>query len=421
MGETGVGAPTPMANPTFRRLVAAWSVGNLADSALFLTLAVWMKDLTGSSSAAGLVFLALGAPVILAPPIGLLADRVRRRPLLIAANLTGAAVAATLLGVGSSSDLWVIYGVAFAYGSLGILNNAAQSGLLRDILPDEQLDAANGILTTIDQGLRIATPAGGVAVYAVLGAHALALVVGGLLMLTAILLTATRVVESAPDRRAEGSTFWSENLAGLRHLRSVPVLWRMIAVGAIAFGVIGSFDTLIFEIVEHGLDRSPSFVAILLSLQGAGSILGGLSAARVLRRRGALGTVGLALAVMGTAVMVMAVAVLTVPLLPVVAGAMFGAGVSVPWMIVAMTSTRVRLTPPQLQGRAAAAMNMGLTVPQLASSAAGAAIVTIVDYRWLAGAAAVVLLACAARLVLDRVEIAGSGAQEPYGQGTLVP
>lgn len=421
MGDSGVGTPTPMTNPTFRRLVTAWTVGNLADSALFLTLAVWMKDLTGSSSAAGLVLLALGAPVIVAPLIGLLADRVRRRPLLIGANLVGAAVASTLLAVGSSAELWIIYVVAFSYGSLGILNNAAQSGLLRDLLPDEQLDAANGILTTIDQGLRLATPAAGVAVYAAFGAHTVAVAVAGLLVVTAILLTATAVAESAPARRADGASFWSENLAGLRHLRSVPVLWRMLAVGAVAFGVIGSFDTLIFEIVEHGLDRSASFVAVLLSLQGAGAIVGGLSAARVLARRGALGTVGLALAVMATAVTIMTVAVLTVPVLPIVAAAMALAGVSVPWLIVAMTSTRLRLTPPALQGRAAAAMNVGLTVPQLASSAAGAGAIAVIDYRWIAALAAIVLFACAARLLLDRADATVDRAQDPDAPGTLVP
>jgi MFS family permease len=74
----------------FRRLLGAWTIGNFADSALFLTLAVWAKDLTGSSGAAGFVFFCLGAPVLAAPLFGLLADRVRRRPLLIVSNLLAA-------------------------------------------------------------------------------------------------------------------------------------------------------------------------------------------------------------------------------------------------------------------------------------------------------------------------------------------
>ena len=77
----------PLRNSAFRRLLAGWSVGNFADSVLFLTLAIWAKELTGSSSAAGLIFLTLAAPVLLAPVIGLIADRTSRKRLLVLGNL----------------------------------------------------------------------------------------------------------------------------------------------------------------------------------------------------------------------------------------------------------------------------------------------------------------------------------------------
>ena len=394
-----------LGSQTFRRLLGAWTIGNLADSALFLTLAVWTKDITGSSSAAGLVFLALGAPVLVAPLIGMLADRVRRRPLLVAANLVGAGSALALLAVETESQLWLVYVVAVTYGSLGQLNSAAQSGLLRDVLPDEQLDWANGLMTTVDQGLRVATPVIGVAIYATAGPDALVLGVATLLTLTAIALAAIRVTESAPEAAQAGASWWTENVAGFRHLREVDVLWQMLLVLAVAFGVIGAFDVLIFELVEHGLERPPEFVGVLLSLQGAGSILGGLTAAVLLARHGPLRTVGVALAVMGTAVSAVTLSLATVPLLGVVAGGMFLAGVSVPWVVVAIISTRIRLTPARLQGRAAAAMNVGMSVPQLTSSAAGAVLVTLVDYRWLAGTASLVLLALAVNLLAVRESV----------------
>src|SRR5690625_6296484 len=71
----------------FRRLLGGWTIGNLADSALYLTLAIWAKDLTGSSSAAGLVFFALGLPTLAVPLLGLLVDRVPARPLMVFGNL----------------------------------------------------------------------------------------------------------------------------------------------------------------------------------------------------------------------------------------------------------------------------------------------------------------------------------------------
>ena len=53
-------------------------------SALWLALGIWVKSLTGSTAAAGMVIFAiLAPPVLLAPAAGMLVDRVRRRPLLV--------------------------------------------------------------------------------------------------------------------------------------------------------------------------------------------------------------------------------------------------------------------------------------------------------------------------------------------------
>ncbi|UFU07327.1 MFS transporter [Ruania halotolerans] len=397
----------------FRRLLGGWTVGNLADSALFLTLAVWAKDLTGSSSAAGLVFFALALPSLLAPLLGLLVDRVRRKPLIVVTNLVAAGAAASLVLVDSSAMLWLLYAVTVLYGALGVLNGSAQSGLLRDLLPDDQLDSANALLSTVDNGLRILTPAIGAGLYVLWGGQALGLGVAGLLVLTALLIASVPVVESAPET-AE-NRFWAETSAGFRHLRSVPLLLRMVLVVAVAFGVIGLFDTVLFEVVEHGLGMQPAFFGVLMSLQGAGAILGGLTSAMVLRRWGPARTVGTSLGVLAVASVAFASDAIGVPLLPAAVVAITVAGAVIPWLMVAMITTRQRLTPPRLQGRTAAATNIAMTLPQLVSIAAGAALVAVVDYRALLAVAAVVLGGCAIVLLRSRA------AASPVVDGAAVP
>lgn len=387
-----------LASPPFRRLLGGWTIGNLADSALYLTLGVWAKDLSGSSSAAGLVFLALAAPVVISPLIGLLADKVHRKPLLVWANLAGAVVAATLLAVQTAEQLWVLYGVAFAYGTLGLVNSAAQTGLVRDMLPARHLDTANGLLTTVDQGLRIFSPVLGSALYAAWGGGALAVGVAACLVITALVLLTVKVRESAPEPRHQERGRWQETAAGLTHLRSVPLLWRMVIVSAAAFGVIGLFDSSMFELVDKGLGMDAAFFGVLMAVQGAGSVLGGLTAAPVLRRLGPVVMVATALALLGAAVLAMAADLVGVPLLPATVTALFAAGVAIPWLIVAMVTTRQRLTPSRLQGRAAAAANVAITLPQMASIAAGAALVAVVDYRWLLITAGTTLAVCALTL-----------------------
>ncbi|MGH3165589.1 MAG: MFS transporter [Trebonia sp.] len=57
-------------------------VSTLGDSALWFAMAIWMKELTGSSAWAGLVFFCSIAGNLFAPAGGALADRLPRRGLL---------------------------------------------------------------------------------------------------------------------------------------------------------------------------------------------------------------------------------------------------------------------------------------------------------------------------------------------------
>lgn len=401
----------------FRRLLAGWTVGNFADSVLYLALAVWAKGLTGSSSAAGLVFMVLAAPVLLAPVIGLIADRVSRKRLLVAGHAIAAAVTLTLVLVREPRDVWIIYVVTFVYGTLGYVNGSAQGGLVRDMLPTDLLGSANSMLVTIDQGLRILTPSIGAALYVFWGGQALALAVAGMLLVAAIMLSFVRVAESpaaAAAGAAEGG--WSQITAGLRHLRSIPLLVRMVLTSAVAFGVVGFFDTALFELIEKGLGRTEAFFGVLMSIQGAGSVIGGLTAAAVLARLGPARAQGAGLAMVGLAGASMLLWLAGLPLLPVIVAGCFTAGVGIPWMVVALITTRQRCTPPRLQGRVGAAMNVAMTVPQIASIGTGAALVLIVDYRVLMIVAGAVLLSCAVSLWMANLpqppDVSGDPAPE---------
>ena len=387
---------SPYGNPAFRRLLVGWTVSSLGDSALFLTLAIWAKDLTGSNGAAGLVFLALGLPILFSPLLGHLVDRVRRRPLLIVVNALAAVGVLVLLLVDDVGQLWLLYVVAVGYGLVGILTGAAQSGVLKDLLPDDQLDSANATLTTIDQGLRLISPLLGAGLYAVWGGPALAVLASATFVLAVVALCTVRLTESAVEPSARGA-FLVDVMAGFRHIRSVPILWRIVVACAVSFGVVGFFDSVIFAVVDEGLGKDPAFFGVLMSVQGGGSILGGITAVRLLRRVGAVRTVGIALALFAAG----STTVLTTSTTLVVIG-IFCAGAAIPWLVVAMATTRQRATPPRLQGRSAAAANMALSLPQLASIAVGAALVDVVDYRWLGAAAVVVLSVTAATLLLAR-------------------
>src|SRR6266545_2533469 len=271
-----------------RLYLAGQALSIFGDTALWLAAGIWVKTLTGSNTAAGLVFFAISLPQMLAPLAGLLVDRVRRRPLLIATNLATGAVVLALLAVHDRDQVWLIYLVMVVYGAAYTVLGSGQSALLTLLLPDELLAYGNGALLTIRQGLRLVAPLAGAGLFAWLGG-------GSVAVLDAATLAGVRVAEQTPEpvkRR------WRvELVAGARHVARTVVLRQVAVAVSVTVVVFGFSETLVFAVVDRGLQRPPSFLGVLLTVQGVAGLLGGLSAAPLIRRssEGCLAGVGIAM------------------------------------------------------------------------------------------------------------------------------
>ncbi|MEV5447889.1 MFS transporter, partial [Streptomyces sp. NPDC052644] len=318
---------TAFRDARFRRLYVGDALSGFGDTALLLALGIWVKDLTGSNSAAGAVFLAMGLPVLFAPLAGRQIDRVRRKPLLMATNaIAGLAVLALLL-VRTAEHTWIIYGVAIVHGCVATVLMAGRNALLKDLLPDSDLGSANAAFGTLFGFTRILAPLVGSGIYAAFGGHLLALI-DALTFLAAITALATvRVVESPPER--SGERFGTELLAGLRHIRSVPLLSQVTVVSAVAFGAVGFLEPIIFVVVEDGLHRPAAFFGVIVSVQGIGSIVAGFTGAWLLRRVGEARAIGGALIGLGVGC-----AALAVGATAVVLGGAVGIGLAVTWFSI---------------------------------------------------------------------------------------
>jgi MFS family permease len=128
---------------------------------------------------------------------------------------------------------------------------------------------------------------------------------------------------------------------------------------------------------------------VLSSLQGVGAIAGGLTAPRLLRRIGDVWLVGI-----GMPVFAFGDFTFVSSNLPLILIGIALAGIGVSWVIVGVfTALQVR-TPLRLQGRVASAADLLISTPQTVSIAAGAALITLVDYRVLVVAEAAAVLLC---------------------------
>lgn len=359
----------------FRRLAGAWVVSNFGDSALYITAAIWMKDLTGSNSAAGLTFVALGLPALFAPLTGQLADRFPRKTVLVVNNFTAAAIVLPLLLVHDSRFLWLIFVSIFLYANTGYLTAAAQSGLIRAMLPIRLLAPANGLLSSIDQGLRIISPLIGAGLYAVWGMDAVVLLTAACFVGTGLVLVTLRVEEPAREPDPD-ETFWRRATAGLRFLAANARLRGPLLTVFICIAATGVINAVAFAAVQYGVHQPPEFISVIVSLQGVLAVVGGVSASHVVRRIGLEMTMAIGVALSGAAI---ALFVTHSVVLFCIASCLLGLGIT--WMIVAFVTLRQAETPHRLQGRVSAAANLAFNVPQVLTAAIAAALLGLVDYR----------------------------------------
>lgn len=358
----------------FKRLYAGLAASMLGDSLMLIVLSMWVKKLTDSNGAAGLTFLWLTIPALLAPLFGYVVDRVPRRAFLVAVNLGSALAMMPLLLVRDASDVWIIYTVAFFYGVSFVVVPAALNGLLKDMLAEEVLVEANASLSVTREALRLVGPISGAALFAFAGGAAVAMVDAASFVVAAIAIASLRVVEKHEEH--EPMHWRAEVVAGVTHVRRNPLLLHSTFSLSICLLVLGFAESAIYAVVD-AFDKPVEFVGPLLTVQGVGALVSGLLSSRVIRRTGEPRALALGLGLLAAGVGGVAVGTQVWQLM--VAVAVLGAGI--PLMIVAYNTLLQRQTPSRLMGRVSTATEVLITTPQAVSIAVGALLVTLIDYR----------------------------------------
>lgn len=363
--------------PDFRLLFVGLATSMAGDALMLLVFGIWVKQLTGSSGAAGLVMLFIVVPYALGPLGGWLIDRFRRKPFLVLANLASALIMLPLLAVHSARDVWVIYLVAGLYGISSVSIASALNGLLKELLAADALGTGNGALQTVREGLRLGGPLAGAGLFAVSGGSTVAVIDAATFVVAALAIARMRLKEDLPER-AVAPHWLAEMTAGLAHIRTDAALRRMLTACALAFLVVGLNESVYYALIDRGLHRPPEFIGVLASAQGVGAIVGGLLVARLMRRLGELATTALALLACGLGAGLCIVAQLAA-VLPGKAIAGFGVAV----VVVVFSTILQRRSPKHLIARVSVAAETITSGPQSVSIAAGATLVSLVDYRLL--------------------------------------
>ena len=367
-------------------------VSAFGSSAMNLAAGVWVKDLTGSNGLAALCVFAIWAPTLFGPALGTIADRVRRKPLLIGTNLGLAVLLLTLYGVHSRADLWLLFTVLFVYGTTIVVQDPAESALLTAAVDRDLLGDFNGLRMTAVEGMKLVAPLTGAGLYAAFGGSAVGFLDAVTFALAAGLWLLVRVHEERPKRPA--GTWRTQTAEGVRELWGHPLLRPLVLAGGAMMFLASLSSSTTYALVD-ALGHTPAYTGVLYTAQGIGSVAVGLVSGPALRRLGErrFGAAGIAL----TAV---AVAARAVPSDPVVLASSVAIGLGLPCALIAAFTAVQREVPGPLLGRASATANTLIFTPNVIGLGAGAALVELADFRLLLILTGLALLATGASLAL---------------------
>lgn len=129
-------------NPDFRRIWIGQVGSLLGDWFNQVAILTLLLRLTGSGSAAGIFYVLQMVPVFLISPIaGRVVDHLRRKLVMIAADLSRAAVVLAFLLVDRPSRIWIVYAATALQMSLSSFFEPARNAVTPRLVKPEHLVA----------------------------------------------------------------------------------------------------------------------------------------------------------------------------------------------------------------------------------------------------------------------------------------
>jgi MFS family permease len=388
----------PLASPLWSNsaFVRVWSAATISVFGTLITrvalpFAAIIVLGSGAVEVAVLRGLELGAMLLVGLVAGAWVDRLRRRPVLIWADLGRAALLASIpvayvLGALTFWHLLLVSGLAAVLTSFF---DAADTAYLPTIVERERLLEANStIAASVSAAEFVGFGLSGFLVQ-VLSAPIAILIDAVTYIASALLLATIRVPEPPPPAVEDRESVLTEIRVGLRLVRHDPILRAFVGAQmalAALWGVFGAI-WLLFALEDLGL--GPAAVGIVAGLGGFSSFIGAVVAARATRRFG-IGPVAVGamlLAALGNAFVPLAPAGVPVLAIACLVMQQLVGDSAVTVYDITEVSVRQALVRDRALGRVAATFRVAAMVAQLIATLGAGLLAAAIGLRataWLA-------------------------------------
>ena len=228
----------PLRERNFRFYFASRFVNTAGNAMASVALAFAVLEVTDDDPAAlGFVLAAHTIPmVVLLLWGGVLADRFSRALVLQVSNLTSAATqgAIAFLVITDTAELWMLVALSAVHGVVSAAGLPAMAGIMPSLVPREELQRANALMSLVRSGLVIIGPT--ISALLVVGVGA-----GWALAVDAVTWVASAVFLGlvdlpARERKEDAPSTWTELREGWTFFRSTQWLWVVV----LGFGVLNA-------------------------------------------------------------------------------------------------------------------------------------------------------------------------------------
>lgn len=227
--------------------------------------------------------------VLFSLPAGVWVDRLRRRPLMIAADWGRAVALGSIPVVYAFGGLTLaqLYVVGFAAGTLTVAFDVSYQSYLPALVERDELGDANSKLEVSSSSAQVVGPGlAGVLVGAITAPYAIALDAASFVA-SALFMSAIRRVEELPETLAATRQRMRTEIAeGLRFVIGHPIMRPFLIFVAWS----NFFNTLLFSIflvfAVRDLHLHAATIGVMFSLGSVGTLVGALTATRAARRVG---------------------------------------------------------------------------------------------------------------------------------------
>ena len=273
-------ALAPLRIADYRRLWIGQVVSVIGDKIDQIAMAMMVYAVTGSMLQMGIMLGVTMLPAaVFGLPAGVYVDRWDRRRTMIAADLVRAAVVVAIPFV-VRYGVWWAYALAFVASTLALFFVPAKRSLIPDIVPGDDLIAANSLDNASEAVAEIVGLAIGAAIVATIG-YGLAFTLDGLTFLFSAgmiaLITFRQPKLPFPEHRED---FIAETLAGVRAIAASDVMRQLFNVYVASALFAAASIAVCYALALVRYHAGAPGVALLDAASAVGILIGSVLVAR---------------------------------------------------------------------------------------------------------------------------------------------